>query len=110
MVGVTGLTELSSSDELVQLAAEKLDSVYGDMFMGGLDNPEGIKFQLPLLIDFEFSLTVIPVKEGVAKSIKALNHEEHEGHEGKEKLFFVLFVVPFFSGLFATPFFVWGLI
>ena len=67
MVGVTGLTELSSSDELVQLAAEKLDSVYGDMFMGGLDNPEGIKFQLPLLIDFEFSLTVIPVKEGVAK-------------------------------------------
>ena len=52
MVGVTGLTELSSSDELVQLAAEKLDSVYGDMFMGGLDNPQGIKFQLPLLIDF----------------------------------------------------------
>ena len=44
--------------------------------------------------------------EGVAKSIKALNHEEHEGHKGKEKLFFVLFVffvVPFFSELFATP-------
>ena len=43
--------------------------------------------------------------EGVAKSIKALNHEEHEGHKGKEKLFFVLFVsfvVYFFSGPFAT--------
>ena len=38
--------------------------------------------------------------EGVVKSIKALNHEEHEGHQGKEKLFFVLFVVPFFSGPF----------
>ena len=25
------------------------------------------------------------VSEGVAKSIKALNHEEHEGHKGKEK-------------------------
>ena len=44
--------------------------------------------------------------EGVAKSIKALNHEGHEGHKGKEKLFFVpfvLFVVPFFSEPFATP-------
>ena len=44
-------------------------------------------------------------KEVVAKSIKALNHEEHEGHKGKEKLFFVLFVlfvVPFFSGPFNT--------
>ena len=49
-----------------------------------------------------FTLSVIPVKEVVAKSIKALNHEEHEGHKGKEKLFFVLFVVPFFSELFAT--------
>ncbi len=42
--------------------------------------------------------------EGVAKGIKALNHEEHEGHKGKEKLFFVLFVffvVPFFSEPFA---------
>ena len=41
--------------------------------------------------------------EGVAKSIKALNHE---GHKGTEKLFFVLFmsfVVLFFSGPFATP-------
>ena len=37
----------------------------------------------------------------VAKSLKALNHEEHEGHEGKEKLFLVLFVVPFFSEPFA---------
>ena len=37
-----------------------------------------------------------------AKSIKALNHREHREHKGKEKLFFVLFVVPFFSGLFAT--------
>ena len=45
----------------------------------------------------------ITEKEGVAKSLKALNHEGHEGHKGKEKLFFVLFVVPFFSGLFATP-------
>ena len=44
--------------------------------------------------------------EGVAKSLKALNHEGHEGHKGKEKLFFVLFVsfvVPFFSEPFATP-------
>ena len=44
--------------------------------------------------------------EGVAKGIKALNHEGHEGHKGKEKLFFVLFVsfvVPFFSEPFATP-------
>ena len=51
---------------------------------------------------------VIPAKEGVAKSIKALNHEGHEGHKGKEKLFFVLFVsfvVPFFSEPFATPVF-----
>ena len=40
-------------------------------------------------------------KEVVVKSIKALNHEEHEGLEGKEKLF-VFFVVPFFSGTFAT--------
>ena len=43
---------------------------------------------------------------GVAKSIKALNHEVHEGHKGKEKLFlvlFVFFVVPFFSETFATP-------
>ena len=39
----------------------------------------------------------IPVLESVAKSIKALNHEDHEG---KEKLFFV---VPFFSEAFATP-------
>ena len=38
----------------------------------------------------------------VAKNIKALNHEEHEGHQGKEKLFFVLFLVPFFSEPFAT--------
>ncbi len=38
----------------------------------------------------------------VAKSIKALNHEEYEGHQGKEKLFFMLFVVPFFSEPFAT--------
>ena len=48
---------------------------------------------------------VILTKEGVAKSIKALNHEEHEGHEGEEKLFFVFFVffvVPFFSESFAT--------
>ena len=37
----------------------------------------------------------------VTKTIKALNHEEQEGHEGKEELFFVLFVVPFFSGPFA---------
>ena len=36
----------------------------------------------------------------VAKSIKALNHKEHKG---KENLFSVLFVVPFFSGPFATP-------
>ena len=41
--------------------------------------------------------------EVVTKSINALNHEEHEGHEGKEKLFFVLFVVSFFSEPFATP-------
>ena len=48
----------------------------------------------------------VPVSELVAKNIKALNHEEHEGHKGKEKVFFVLFVsfvVPFFSGAFATP-------
>ena len=45
---------------------------------------------------------IILAKEGVAKSIKALNHEEHEGHKGKEKLFLVLFVVPFFSEPFAT--------
>ena len=44
-----------------------------------------------------------PTFEVVAKSIKALNHEEHEGHKGIEKLFLVLFVVPFFSGPFATP-------
>ena len=47
----------------------------------------------------------IPAMEVVAKNTKALNHEEHEGHKGKEKLFVVLlvsFVVPFFSGLFAT--------
>ena len=43
-----------------------------------------------------------PGQKGVAKSIKALNHEEHEGHEGKEKLFLVFFVVPFFSRPFAT--------
>ena len=52
------------------------------------------------------SLYRIPTFEAVAKSIKALNHEEHEGHKGKEKLFFVLFVffvVPFFSEPFATP-------
>ena len=30
-------------------------------------------------------------REGVAKSIKALNHEEHEEHKGKEKLFFFAF-------------------
>ena len=44
---------------------------------------------------------VTPSVEGVAKSVKALNHKEHKGHKGKEKLFFVLFVrfvVPFFSG------------
>ena len=35
--------------------------------------------------------------ESVAKSIKAMNHEEHEGHKGKEKLFFVLFAVKGFS-------------
>ena len=43
-------------------------------------------------------------KEDVAKSIKALKHKEHAGHKGKERLFlvlFVLFVVPFFSELFA---------
>ena len=51
----------------------------------------------------------VPVSELVAKNIKVLNHEEHEeheGHKGKEKVFFVLFVsfvVPFFSGAFATP-------
>ena len=43
------------------------------------------------------------LQKAVAKSIKALNHEEHEGHKGKEKLFFVLFVVYFFSESFATP-------
>ena len=48
--------------------------------------------------------TVIPAKEGVAKSIKALNHRGTKAT--KEKLFFVLFVVPFFSGPFATPSFV----
>ena len=45
-------------------------------------------------------------EKGVAKSLKALNHEEHEGHEGKEKIFLVLFVsfvVPFFSEPFAPP-------
>ena len=50
-------------------------------------------------------LAVMLAKEGVAKSIKALNHEGHEGHKGKEKLFFALFVsfvVPFFSEPFAT--------
>ena len=49
-----------------------------------------------------------PPFEAVAKSIKASNHEGHEEHKGKEKLFFVLFVsfvVPFFSGPFAAPFF-----
>ena len=48
----------------------------------------------------------IPAFEGVAKSIKALNHKAHKEHKGKEKLFFVLFVlfvVPFFSEPFATP-------
>ena len=53
----------------------------------------------------KYQPVVILTKEGVAKSIKALNHEEHEGHEGKEKLFFVFFVffvVPFFSEPFAT--------
>ena len=47
--------------------------------------------------------TVISAKEGVAKSIKALNHRGTKAT--KEKLFFVLFVpfvVPFFSGPFAT--------
>ena len=47
--------------------------------------------------------SVILTKAGVAKSLKALNHEGHEGHQGKEKLFFVLFVVTFFSGSFASP-------
>ena len=46
---------------------------------------------------------LIPAKEIVAKSIKASNHEGHEEHKGKEKLFFVSFVAPFFSGLFVTP-------
>ena len=41
--------------------------------------------------------------QGCHKKHKALNHEEHEGHKGKEKLFFVFFVVPFFSEPFATP-------
>ena len=44
----------------------------------------------------------IPAMEVVAKNTKAFNHEDHKG---KEKLFFVLlvsFMVPFFSGLFAT--------
>ena len=50
----------------------------------------------------KYQPVVILTKEGVAKSIKALNHEEHEGHEGKEKLFFVFLVVPFFSEPFAT--------
>ena len=36
----------------------------------------------------------------VAKSIKALNHEEHEEHKGKEKLF-VLF--PCFQSLLRRP-------
>ena len=52
------------------------------------------------------SLMATTVVEVVAKSIKASNHEGHEEHKGKEKLFFVLFVsfvVPFFSGPFATP-------
>ena len=51
-------------------------------------------------------LRIISAKEVVAKSIKALNHEGHEEHKGKEKLFFVFFVsfvVPFFSEPFATP-------
>ena len=51
------------------------------------------------------TLATLP-KEGVAKSLKALNHEGHEGHKGKEKLFFVFFVsfvVTFFSEPFATP-------
>ena len=51
----------------------------------------------------EISTTRHSRAEGVAKSIKALNHEEHEGHKGKEKLFFVLFVVPFFSEPVAPP-------
>ena len=42
------------------------------------------------------------------KSIKAFNHEGHEGHEEHQKelffslVLFVFFVVPFFSGSFAT--------
>ena len=47
-------------------------------------------------------LTADLTMEVVAKGIKALNHEGHEGHKGKEKLFFVRFVVPSFSGPFAT--------
>ena len=41
-----------------------------------------------------------PRCQGCRKRHKALNHEEHKG---KEKLFFVHFVVPFFSEPFATP-------
>ena len=58
------------------------------------------------LIGGNWTLSIFPVAKGVAKGIKALNHEGHEGHKGKEKLFFVIFVsfvVPFFSGSFATP-------
>ena len=36
-----------------------------------------------------------PLREVVAKSLKALNHEGHEEHKGKEKLFFFVFFVSF---------------
>ena len=40
--------------------------------------------------------SVIPVQEVVAKSLKALNHEEHEGHEGK-KSFLYAFAMEWFA-------------
>ena len=69
------------------------------------EHKEEIFFSFVLLVSFVVPSFNFP-KEGVAKSIKALNHEGHEGHKGKEKLFFVLlvsFVVPFFSEPFVTP-------
>ena len=51
----------------------------------------------------EISTTRHSRAEGVAKSIKALNHEEHEGHKGKEKLFFVPSWSPSFQNLLRHP-------
>ena len=73
-----------------------------------LTNHTGLAGVAKVLKPQLFLLPIIPAKEGiecemdtsfeaVAKSIKALNHE------GKEKLFFVLFLVPFIAVKTPTP-------